>query len=217
MADPACNFMKRYVIMSLKEAMKNGDIYCCSDAALQEEQRQHMEILYDYNMTRPSEVSKRAEILKRLFADVGRNCIIEPPLHANWGCNTHIGDNVYANFNLTLVDDADIWIGDSTMIGPNVTISAAGHPVNPDLRRAVAQFNMPVHIGKNVWIGAGAVILPGITIGDDTVVGAGAVVTRDLPSGVVAVGNPARVMREIGERDRIYYYRDRKIDWRKFS
>ena len=118
---------------------------------------------------------------------------------------------MYANFNLTLVDDTHIYVGDCTMIGPNVTLATAGHPILPALREEVYQFNLPVRIGRNCWLGAGVIVLPGITIGDNTVVGAGSVVTRDLPSGVVAAGNPCRVLREIGERDRLYYWRDKRI------
>ena len=122
------------------------------------------------------------------------------------------GNNVYANFNLTLVDDTDIFVGNSVMFGPNVTIATAGHPIDPELRAKVAQFNIPVNIGNNVWIGAGAIIMPGVNIGDNSVIGAGSVVTKDIPANVVAVGNPCRVMREISERDKIYYYKDRIID-----
>lgn len=198
--------------MNVKERMASGKIYFCTDEELMKEQTACLEILYDFNATRPTESDKRAAILKRLFAEVGENCYIEPPLHANWGKHTHFGNNVYANFNLTLVDDADIYVGDNVMFGPNVTVATAGHPVEPSLRRKVAQFNIPVKIGNNVWIGAGAVILPGITIGDDSVIGAGSVVTKDIPSGVVAAGNPCRILREIGERDRLYYYKNREID-----
>ena len=124
----------------------------------------------------------------------------------------HVGNGVYGNCNLTLVDDTDIYIGDHCMFGPNVTVATAGHPVEPNLRSRGMQFNVPVHIGKNVWVGAGAVILPGVTIGNNSVIGAGSVVTKDIPANCVAVGNPCRVLREIGEHDRIYYYKDRKID-----
>lgn len=127
----------------------------------------------------------------------------------------HFGDNVYANFGLTMVDDTHIYVGDHTMFGPNVTVASAGHPVLPELREKAYQFNMPVHIGKNCWIGAGAVIVPGVTIGDNTVIGAGSVVTKDIPADVVAVGNPCRVLREIGEKDREYYYKQRRIDFEK--
>ena len=157
-------------------------------------------------------MEKRTSMLKDLLAEVGENCYIEPPLHANWGLNTHLGNNVYANFNLTLVDDAEIFIGDSVMIGPNVVIATAGHPVNPELRLKVAQFNIPVHIEKNVWIGAGAIILPGVTVGENSVIGAGSVVTKDIPPNVVAVGNPCRVLRPIGDRDKEFYYKNRRIE-----
>ncbi|MDE6219494.1 MAG: sugar O-acetyltransferase, partial [Lachnospiraceae bacterium] len=119
----------------------------------------------------------------------------------------------YANYGLTCVDDTHIYIGDYTMLGPNVTIATAGHPILPELRQRGLQYNMPVHIGQNCWIGAGAVIMPGVTIGDNVVIGAGSVVTKDIPSDVVAVGNPCRIMREVGERDRKYYFRDREINW----
>lgn len=198
--------------MNVKERMSTGRLYFCDDAELAREQEAQLEILYDFNQTRPGEKARRAELLRKLFAEVGDNCYIEPPLHTNWGKFTHFGSNVYANFNLTLVDDTDIYVGDNVMFGPNVTVATAGHPVDPDLRRKVAQFNIPVRIGNNVWIGAGAVILPGITIGDDSVIGAGSVVTKDIPAGVVAVGNPCRVLREIGEHDRQFYYKDRRID-----
>ncbi len=198
--------------MNAKERMKSGKIYFCTDEELAKEQLRRLDRLYDFNQTRPSEMPKRMALLKEILAEVGENCYVEPPLHANWGCHTHFGNNVYANFNLTLVDDTDIYVGDSVLFGPNVVVAVAGHPVDPELRRKVAQFNLPVHIGNNVWIGAGAIILPGIAIGDNSVIGAGSVVTKDIPANVVAVGNPCRVLREIGEHDREYYWRDRKIE-----
>ena len=198
--------------MNAKERMKSGKIYFCTDEELAKEQLRRLDRLYDFNQTRPSEMPKRMALLKEILAEVGENCYVEPPLHANWGCHTHFGNNVYANVNLTLVDDTDIYVGDGVLFGPNVVVAVAGHPVDPDLRRKVAQFNLPVHIGNNVWIGAGAIILPGIAIGDNSVIGAGSVVTKDVPANVVAVGNPCRVLREIGEHDREYYWRDRKIE-----
>lgn len=198
--------------MNAKERMKSGKIYFCTDEELAKEQLRRLDRLYDFNQTRPSEMPKRMALLKEILAEVGENCYVEPPLHANWGCHTHFGNNVYANFNLTLVDDTDIYVGDGVLFGPNVVVAVAGHPVDPDLRRKVAQFNLPVHIGNNVWIGAGAIIHPGIAIGDNSVIGAGSVVTKDVPANVVAVGNPCRVLREIGEHDREYYWRDRKIE-----
>jgi len=165
-------------------------------------------------MTRPMEFEKRAELLKEMFAEIGENCYIEPPLHANWaGHFVHFGKNIYANYNLTMVDDTHIYVGDCTMFGPNVILATAGHPILGDLRVNGYQYNAPIHIGKNCWLGAGVIVMPGVTIGDNVVIGAGSIVTKDIPSNVVAVGNPCRVMREIGEKDREFYFKDKKIDW----
>ncbi|NUW75822.1 sugar O-acetyltransferase [Vibrio mediterranei] len=182
------------------------------DEALAERQTECLETLYDFNHTRPSETKKRERIMQILFAEVGEDCYLEPPVHANWGIHTHFGNNVYANFNLTLVDDTHIYIGDHVMIGPNVTIATAGHPIEPEQRKVLAQFNIPVHIKNNVWIGANTVVLPGVTIGENSVIGAGSVVTKDIPANVVAVGNPCRVLREINDRDKTYFYKDRRFD-----
>lgn len=198
--------------MTVKERMESGKLYRSDDPSLLEEQLRCNELVYDFNATRPSQADLRRELLGKIFADVGEGCWVEPPLRANWGSHTHLGDHVYANFNLTLVDDTHVYIGDSVMIGPNVTISAAGHPVDPDLRREVYQYNLPIRIGENVWIGAGAVILPGVTIGKNSVIGAGSVVNRDIPENVVALGVPCRVLREIGPRDREFYFGELKIE-----
>lgn len=200
--------------MENKDRMFTGDLYLPNDAAITEEQTACLELLYTFNQTRPSEQEKRNQLLKQMFAEIGENCYIEPPFHANFGGkHVHFGKNVYANFNPTMVDDGHIYVGDYTMFAPGVIVATAGHPILPELRETVYQYNMPVHIGKNCWIGAGAIILPGVTIGDQVVVGAGSVVTKDLPSNVVAVGNPCRVVREVNEHDRIYYFKNRKIDW----
>ena len=193
--------------------MHTGELYLPNDKEIFEKQIKCLDKLYDFNRTRPTELEKRGKMLKDMFAEIGENCYIEPPFHANWGGkHVHFGKNIYANFNLTLVDDTHIYVGDCTMFGPNVTIATAGHPILPELREQAYQYNMPVHIGKNCWLGAGVIVLPGVTIGDNTVIGAGSVVTKDLPSNVVAVGNPARVLREINEKDKEYYFKNRKID-----
>lgn len=200
--------------MENKDRMFTGDLYLPNDAAITEEQNACLELLYTFNQTRPSEQEKRNQLLKQMFAEIGENCYIEPPFHANFGGkHVHFGKNIYANFNLTMVDDGHIYVGDYTMFAPSVIVATAGHPILPELRETVYQYNMHVHIGKNCWIGAGAIILPGVTIGDQVVVGAGSVVTKDLPSNVVAVGNPCQVVREVSEHDRIYYFKNRKIDW----
>lgn len=196
-----------------KKRMLEGRLYLPTDEGLMKEQLNCLEKLYDFNATRPLEQEKRNEMLKEMFAEIGHDCYIEPPFHANWGGkHVHFGDWVYANFNLTLVDDGHIYVGNNVMFAPNVTIATATHPIQPKLREQGIQYNVDVHIGNNVWIGAGATVLPGVTIGDNSVIGAGSLVTKDIPSGVVAVGNPCRVIREIGERDDLYYYKDKKID-----
>ena len=199
---------------TMKEKLHTGEIYYPSGDEIMSEQLACLDKLYDFNLTRPTELDKRAEMLKDMFAEIGEDCYIEPPLHSNWGGHhVHFGNSVYANFNLTLVDDTHIYVGDYTMIGPNVTIATAGHPILPELREKAYQFNQPVHIGRNCWLGAGVVVLPGITIGDNSVIGAGSIVTKDIPANVVAVGNPCRVLREISEHDREYYFKDKKINW----
>ena len=196
-----------------KKRMMEGRIYPPGDEEIMAEQVVCMQKLWEYNQIQPKDMDKRFAKLQDMFAEIGEGSYIEPPLHANFGGkHVHFGKNVYANYNLTMVDDSHIYVGDNTMIGPNVTIATAGHPIDPALRDVQAQFNMEVHIGRNVWIGGGCVLLPGVSIGDNTVIGAGSIVTKDIPANVVAYGNPCRVILEIGEHDRKYYYRDRKVD-----
>ena len=198
--------------MGMKERMFTGELYYPNEESIFDEQLKKLDLLYEFNSTRPTEQKKRQELMKEMFAEIGENCYLEPPFHANWGgAHMHLGDSVYANFNFTAVDDSHIYIGSYTMIGPNVTVATAGHPILPELREKAYQFNMPVHIGRNCWIGAGAMIMPGVTIGDNSVIGAGSVVTKDIPANVVAYGNPCRVAREINEHDREVYYKDRRI------
>lgn len=200
--------------MPMKDKMHTGELYFPGDEEIMREQTQRLERLYDFNHTHPSESEKRQALLKEMFAEIGEGCYIEPPLYANHaGGHVHFGKGIYCNFGLTLVDDTHIYVGDHTMFGPNVVVATAGHPILPELRQRGYQYNFPVRIGKNCWIGAGVLIMPGITIGDHVVLGAGSVVTRDIPSRVVAAGNPCRVLREVNERDRAYYFRDRAIDW----
>ena len=200
--------------MTNKEKMHSTELYLPSDEEIMKEQIGYLDRLYDFNQTRPVELDKRQALLKELFAEIGEDCYIEPPLHANWGGHhVHFGRNVYANFNLTLVDDTHIYVGDYTMFGPNVVIATGGHPLLPELREKGYQYNASVRIGRNCWIGTGVLIVPGITVGDNVVIGAGSVVTKDIPSNVLAVGNPCRVLREINEHDREYYFKDRKIDY----
>lgn len=198
--------------MDIIEKMHSTKLYLPSDPEIAKEQQKCLNRLYDFNQTRPTELKKREAMLKEMFAEIGDGCYIEPPFHANWGGrHVHFGNHVYANFNLTLVDYTHIYIGSHTMIGPGVIIATAGHPVLPILREQEYQYNAPIHIGSNCWLGAGVIVLPGVTIGDNTVIGAGSVVTKDIPSDVVAVGAPCRVMRPIGERDKEFYFKDKRI------
>ena len=193
--------------------MHSGALYLPMDEALFQEQLGWLDRLWEFNATRPSQLEKREALLRELFAEIGEGCYIEPPLHANWGGrHVHFGRNIYANFNLTLVDDTHIYVGDNTMFGPNVVVATAGHPLLPELREQGYQYNAPVHIGRNCWSGAGAILLPGVTVGDNAVIGAGSIVTKDVPANTLAVGNPCRVLREIGEHDRAFYFKDRRID-----
>ncbi len=184
------------------EILHSGELYDPGDEELAAVQLQCLEKLYDYNATRPLEQERRRELLTEMFAEFGEDSYIEPPLRANWGGRfVHFGAGVYANFGLTLVDDTHIYVGDETLFGPNVVIATARHPLEAELRRHALQSNAPVRIGRNCWIGAGVLIMPGVTVGDNTVIGAGSVVTRDLPAGVLAVGNPCRVLRRLDGGD----------------
>jgi len=198
----------------MKDKLHTEELYLPGDEEIMREQLRCLDRLYDFNATRPTELDKRDALLHEMFAEAGEGCYIEPPLHSNWGGkHVHFGKGVYANFNLTLVDDTHIYVGDHTMLGPNVILATAGHPILPELREKGYQYNAPIRIGKNCWLGAGVTVLPGVSIGDNTVVGAGSVVTHDLPANVVAVGTPCRVMREIGEKDRRVYFKDYEIDY----
>ena len=192
------------------DIMHSPGVYFCGDPDMDAAQLEQMRILHELNASEPGS-ERRSELMHAFFAEMGEGAYVELPVHANWGCGTHWGAGSYANFNLTLVDDGEIFIGDHTMIGPNVTLVTTGHPVRPDLRERYAQFSEPIHIGYNVWIGANVTVLPGVTIGDNAVIGAGSVVTKDIPADTVALGTPCRVVREINDHDREYYWRDRRI------
>ena len=199
--------------MTEREKIHGQVLYQPNDPSITEEQRIYQDRMMTYNAIPYSHEAERTTLLKTLFAEFGENSYVETPFYANWGGHhVHIGKNVYANYGLTLVDDTHIYVGDYTMFGPNVTIATAGHPIDPELRRAGLQYNMPVRIGSNCWLGAGVIVMPGVTIGDNAVIGAGSIVTKDIPANVVAVGNPCRVIRAVGEHDRKFYYKDRDID-----
>ncbi len=198
-------------MMTNREKMIAGLVYDPNDQDIVSEQFEYLNAMKAYNDL-PYGDAREQEYLKKCFGAIGKNSFVTQPFFANWGGkHVFIGDNFYSNFCLTLVDDGKIEIGNNVMIGPNVTIITAGHPISPKCREKGLQYNADVKIGNNVWIGACVKILPGVTIGDNSVIGAGAVVTKDIADNVVAVGNPARVLREISEKDEIYYFKDKKF------
>ena len=200
--------------MTQYERMAAGLIYDPGDPEIMSMQVPFQDALWEFNQLKPSDYEKKTEYMKKIFAECGDNCYIELPFHANWGGhNVHFGSGIYVNSNLTVVDDGHIYIGDKVMFGPNVTIATANHPMNAELRARSYQYNKDVYIGENVWIGSGAVIVPGVHIGKNSVIGAGSIVTKDIPDNVVAVGNPCRVLRAVGEHDNEYFYKNEKIDW----
>ena len=199
--------------MDNKKRKVEGLPFHYDDPSLVGDQHLYQDLMYDYNQTRPTEIEKRQLLLREMFAEVGDGCNVETPVHANWGCHhVHLGSGIYINSNVTFVDDAHIYIGDQCMIAPNVVFATAGHPILPILRDHHYVYNLPIHVGRNVWIGSNVSIMPGVTIGNNTVIGAGSVVTNDIPSDVVAYGSPCRVMRPIGEKDQKYFYKNRELD-----
>lgn len=199
--------------MTNKERKEKGMVYCYDDPTLLGDQHAYQNKMLEYNRTLPTETDKRQQLLPLVFAETGVGCTVETPLNANWGCkHVHLGNGVYLNSNVTFVDDEHIYIGDNCLIAPNVVFSTSGHPILPVLREHHYVYNLPIHVGRNVWIGSGVQIMPGITIGDNSVIGAGSVVTSDIPANVVAYGVPCYVIRSIGEKDEKYYYKNKELD-----
>lgn len=185
--------------MEIFNKMKSGEMYNSADDELLSIQAKANQLVFDYNHTPLYEKEKRQSLIKEVFASVGENVTIETPFNANWGLNTSLGKNFYANFNMTLVDDADITIGDYVKFGPNCVLTTASHPIEPSLRRQAYQFNRPIVIADNVWLGSNVVVFGGVSIGENSVIGAGSIVTKDVPANVVAYGNPCKVIRTVND------------------
>lgn len=198
--------------MNQKERMLSGLPYKAWLDGLSEERMECKKKVYEFNMLPPTEREKSIDIIKSLFGKTGEHLHIVEPFHCDYGYNIEIGENFFANYNLTILDVGKVVIGDNAQIAPNVSIYTAGHPVHPESRNSGYEYGIPITIGDNVWIGGSSVILPGVTIGNNVVIGAGSVVTKDIPDNVIAVGNPCRAIRKITEEDRDYYYRDKKFD-----
>jgi maltose O-acetyltransferase len=180
---------------SEKDKMLAGESYRASDPELVHERQRCRSLLQAFN-TQPDE-EQRWDLLRELLGRLGSGTYIQPPFACDYGYNVSIGENAFINFNAVILDCAPVTIGDGTQIGPGVQLLAADHPRDPQTRRALLELARPISIGSNVWLGAAAIVLPGVSVGDDSVIGAGSVVTRDVPGGVLAVGNPCRVVREL--------------------
>ena len=204
--------------MTNLERKNAGLIYDPSDDEIMSLQKKTLQKMDEFNRTTSDESELRQKILSEMLGSVGKNCYIEPPFHGNWGGkNLFLGDNVYANFNLTVVDDVEIIVGNNVLFAPNCTLTTANHPINPDLRRKGYQYAKKIVIGNNVWLGSNVVVLPGVTIGDNSVIAAGSIVSRDIPANVVAMGIPCRVVREISEQDEKFFDRGRLIDYENLN
>lgn len=198
--------------MNQKERMLAGLPYKAWLDGLAEERLENKKRIYKYNNLPPEAEKEQDELIRQILGKTGENVHIEAPFHCDYGYNIEVGENFFANYNLTVLDVGKVRIGKNAQIAPNVSIYTAGHPIHPDSRNSGYEYGMEVTIGDNVWIGGNVCIMPGVTVGDNVVIGAGSVVTKDIPDSVIAVGNPCRVVRAITDDDRDFYYRDRRFD-----
>ena len=197
---------------SEKEKMISGKPYKAFGDELLAERQYAKEMIFDFNSRRPNQIDERNEILKRLLGETKDKYFIEPPFRCDYGYNIEIGENFYSNYNLIILDCAPVKIGDNVLIGPNVSIYTAGHPIHYEIRNQEYEYAFPVIIGDNVWIGGNVVINPGVSIGENSVIGSGSVVTKDIPNNVIAIGNPCKVLRVITDDDKDYYFKSLKIE-----
>lgn len=198
--------------MNQKERMLAGLPYKAWLDGLNEERALCKQKIYDFNMLPPAERECAPQMLKELLGKTGEYIMIEAPFHCDYGWNIEVGENFFANYNFTVLDVGKVTIGKNAQIAPNVSIYTAGHPIHAESRNSGYEYGIPVTIGDNAWIGGGAIILPGVTIGNNVVIGAGSVVGKDIPDNMIAAGNPCRVIREITEDDRKYYFKKRMFD-----
>lgn len=201
--------------MTEKEKMLSGGLYIANDPELKREFKMSKEFVRKYNITTEEEPELRSELIKGIFKSVGKNCYIEPPFHCDYGCRISVGDNFYANYDAIIIDVNEVIIGDNVMFGPRVSIYTAGHPIDADIRNELLEYGKKVEIGSNVWVGGNTVFNPGVKVGNNVVIGSGSVITKDIPSNVVAVGNPCRVLREITDKDREYWQKQKDEYYKK--
>ena len=198
--------------MTQKERMLANLPYKAWLDGLKEERVENSRRIYEDNHLPPEQWDRRSELLGKILGKMGRDVHIKTPFQCDYGYNIEVGDNFFANYNFIVLDVGRVVIGDNVQVAPNVSIYTAGHPVHPDSRRSGYEYGIDVRIGNDVWIGGNVCILPGVTVGDNAVIGAGSVVTKDIPANVIAAGNPCRVIREITDADRDFYFRDRRFD-----
>jgi len=191
--------------MSEKERMLSGELYIANDKELAMDNKNARILTRLFNTSTEEQMAYRRQILKELFASSGENIHIEPPFRCDYGCHISIGENFYANYDCIIIDVCDVKIGENVLFGPRVSIYTAGHPVDAEVRNTQLEFGKPITIGNDVWIGGNTVINPGVTIGDNVVIGSGSIITKDIPSSVIAVGNPCRVLRPITIADKEYW------------
>jgi acetyltransferase-like isoleucine patch superfamily enzyme len=197
--------------MTEKEKMIAGKPYIALDNELQKARLEAQRACFRYNQIDPKNYRERKALIRGLFTTTDSLFCVEQPFYCDYGFNISIGNNFFSNYHLTILDCAPVSIGENVMFGPNVAIYTAGHPIHPETRSTGLEYALPVSIGNNVWIGGNTVINPNVTIGNNTVIGSGSVVTKDIPANVIAAGNPCKVLREITEKDKKYYYKNLEI------
>jgi maltose O-acetyltransferase len=201
-----------YMMTSEKSKMISGKPYKAFGEELLAERQHAKELVFEFNSLRPDQIEQRNELLRMLLGKTKEKFFIEPPFRCDYGYNIELGENFYSNYNLIILDCAKVTIGDNVVIGPNAGIYTAGHPLHYEMRNQEFEYAFPINIGDNVWIGGNVVINPGVSIGANSVIGSGSVVTKDIPGNVLAFGNPCRVIREITEADKSFYYRNLRFE-----
>ena len=191
-----------------------------ADEAVNEQMKTTRSLVHRFNMTDPENEKLLQDLICRILGESGENIWINQPFYCDYGKHITVGNNFFANYNCTILDVAQVKIGNNVFFAPNVSLYTAGHPLHHEARNSMYEYGAPISIGDNVWIGGNSVVTPGVSIGANSVIGAGSVVTKDIPSGVVAAGNPCRVIRKITSEDKKYYYKDRVFDdeaWQKIN
>lgn len=198
--------------MDQKERMLAGLPYKAWLDGLSEERMENKKKIYEFNLCRPDEQEKMEKLTREILNKAGLAVHIEPPFHCDYGKNIEVGDNFFSNYNCTILDVGKVVIGNNVQFAPNISLYTAGHPIHPDSRNSGYEYGIGITIGNNVWLGGNVVVNPGVNIGNNVIVGSGSVVTKDIPDNMIAVGNPCKVIREITDEDRKYYYKNNVFD-----